>query len=216
MQDTAQDARFAAKFNADINAEKIAEVYAQAYLNAVTGDGQSTEDAVNEFASFIGLLQSQKKFADVLSSSMVSNEEKTALLEKVFVGQITPLFWNFLQTVAKRSRLDIIFSIFLQVQSLFDQQSKRIPVVITAAAELDEPLLNSLTEKLRRVLGGEPIIKTVIDPSVIGGLVIRVGDTVYDASIQTQLELVRRQMIERSAQEIQSRRESYIDNLDRQ
>ncbi|MDR3182939.1 MAG: ATP synthase F1 subunit delta, partial [Planctomycetaceae bacterium] len=186
--------------------------YAKAYYGAVISEGQLPEEAVNEFASFIGLLKSQKKFADVLASAMISTEEKTALLEKTIAGQATPLFWNFLRIVAQRNRLDIIFAVYLQVQAIYDKHCRRIPVVITAAAELDEGLYQSLTEKLRNVLGGEPVIKTLIDPAVIGGLVVRVGDRVYDASIQTQLENVRRQMIEHSAQEIQSRRESYVVN----
>ena len=209
MQNVEQDARFAAEFNADVNAEKIAEVYAEAYLNAVAGQGGSVDDAVAEFASFVDVLKSQPKFEAVLASAMISTTEKVSLLEKAIASSASAIFWNFLQIVAQRNRLDLVRSIFSQAQVLLDERQKRIPVTITTATEVDSQLFSALSEKLRGVLGGEPIIRSVIDPEVIGGLVVRVGDTVYDASVSTQLQNVCRQMIERSAQEIQNRRESF-------
>ena len=209
MQNIEQDAQFAAGFHADVEAEKVAEVYAEAYLNAVIGQGGSIDDAVDEFASLIDVLKAQPQFEAVLASAMVATNDKVALLKKAVVAKASPLFWNFLQIVAKRNRLDLLLPIFLQSQILRDERQRRIPVTITTATEVDSQLFSALSEKLRSVLGGEPIIRSVIDPKVIGGLVVRVGDTVYDASISAQLQSVCRQMIERSAQEIQNRRERF-------
>ena len=204
-----QDAQFAAEFHADVDAEKIAEVYAEAYLNAVAGQDGSIENAVDEFASLIDVLKAQPQFEAVLASAMIANDEKTALLKKAVAEKASPLFWNFLRVVAKRNRLDLLLPIFLQSQILRDKRLRRIPVTITTAAQVDSQLLSALTEKLQGILGGEPIIQAVINPDVLGGLVVRVGDTVYDASISVQLQNVCRQMIERSAQEIQNRREQF-------
>ncbi|MCL2709819.1 MAG: ATP synthase F1 subunit delta [Planctomycetaceae bacterium] len=209
MQNVAQDAQFAAEFHADVDAEKIAEVYAKAYLDAVTGQGGSIDDAVAEFASLVDVLKSQPKFSAILASAMVATDEKIALLKKAIAASASPLFWNFLQIVAKRNRLDLLLSIFLQAQSLLNERQRRIPVTITTATEVDSQLFTALSAKLRGILGGKPIIRSVIDPEVLGGLVVRVGDTIYDASVSTQLQNVCRQMIERSAQEIQSRRENF-------
>jgi len=204
-----QDAQFAAEFHADVNAEKIAEVYAEAYLNAVTSQGGSVEDAVAEFAAFVNVLKSQPKFDAVLASAMITTEEKIALLHKAIANEASTLFWNFLQTIAQRNRLDLLVAIFSQAQLLLNERQKRIPVTITTATEIDPQLFSALSAKLQQVLGGEPMIRSVVNPEVLGGLVVRVGDTVYDASVSTQLQTVCRQMIERSAQEIQSRRESF-------
>jgi len=209
MQNIEQDAQFAAEFHADVDAEKIAAVYAKAYLDAVDSHGGSIDDAVAEFASLVEVLKSQPQFCAILTSAMVATDERIALLEKSVATSASPLFWNFLQIVAKRNRLDLLLPIFSQAQSLLDERRKRIPVVITTATEVDSQLFSALAEKLRLVLGGEPMIRSVVDPEVIGGLVVRVGDTIYDASVSTQLQNVCRQMIERSAQEIQSRRESF-------
>ena len=209
MQNVEQDAQFAAEFHADVDAEKIATVYAKAYLDAVTGQGGSIDDAVAEFASLVDVLKSQPQFRAVLASAMVTADERITLLEKTIAASASPLFWNFLQIVAKRNRLDLLFPIFSQAQSLLDERRKRIPVTITTATDVDSQLFSALSEKLRIILGGEPIIRSVVDPEVLGGLVVRVGDTIYDASVSTQLQSVCRQMIERSAQEIQSRRDSF-------
>ncbi|MDR3197989.1 MAG: ATP synthase F1 subunit delta [Planctomycetaceae bacterium] len=204
-----QDAQFAAEFNADVDVEKIAEVYAEAYLNAVETQRHSIDDAVDEFASLVDVLKAQPKFAAFLGSAMISMEEKIALLEKAFANTATPSFWNFLKVVAKRNRLDILTSIFVQTRKLLDKRRKRIPVIITTAAEMDSQLLSSLSEKLCGIIGGEPVIQCVVDPETLGGMVVRVGDTIYDASILTRLKNVRQQMIERSAHEIQRQRNRF-------
>jgi len=209
MQNVEQDAQFAAEFHADVDAEKVAEVYAEAYLNAVAEQGGTIDDAVAEFASLVDVLKSQPQFEAVLVSAMVPPNEKVALLEKAFASSASPLFWNFLQVIAKRNRLDLLLPIFLQTQIELDKRKKRIHITITTATEVDSQLFVTLSEKLRVTLGGEPVIRSVIDPEVIGGLVVRVGDTVYDASVSAQLQHVCRQMIERSAREIQNRRESF-------
>jgi F-type H+-transporting ATPase subunit delta len=209
MQNVEQDAQFAAELNAGVDAEKIAEVYAEAYLDAVTDQGGSMDDAVAEFESLVNVLKLQPKFEAILASAMVATDEKVALLEKAIAAKATPLFWDFLQIVAKRNRLDLLLPIFAQAKILLDERQKRIPVTITTATEMDAQLFATLSEKLQNILGGEPIIRSVIDPEVIGGLIVRVGDTVYDASVSAQLQNVCRQMIERSAQEIQHRRESF-------
>jgi F-type H+-transporting ATPase subunit delta len=212
MENTAQDAQFNAVFSADVNVEKIAEVYAEAYLNAVAEQRASADDAVAELASFIDVLHCQPKFAAVLASAMISTEEKITLLEKTVAKNASPLFWNFLKITAKRNRLDILLPIFAQTKILLDKQHHRVPVVITTATEIkDSQLLAALSEKLRNLIGGEPIIQRRVDTEILGGLVVRVGDTIYDASLLTQLKNVRQQIIEKNAREIQSRRESFCN-----
>ena len=209
MQNVEQDAQFAAEFHADVDVEKIAEVYAEAYLNAVSGQGGSIEEAVAEFASLVDVLRKQPKFGNILTSAMVPIDEKVDLMQKTIAPKATPLFWNFLQIVAKRNRLDLLLPIFLQAKILLDERQKRIPVTITTATEIDQQLFSTLSEKLREVLDGEPVIRSIINPDVLGGLVVRVNDTIYDASVSAQLQNVCRQMIERSAQNIQNRRENF-------
>ena len=76
-------------------------------------------------------------------------------------------------------------------------------------APLDEAVASRLADSLQKSLGKKPFFETKIDASLIGGVMLRVGDTVYDASVATQLEKIRTQMIDRTVHEIQSRRDRF-------
>ena len=87
----------------------------------------------------------------------------------------------------------------------------RMEVQVATAAPLEEPQLEALKQQLGKLLGAEVVVKAEVDPSLIGGLVVRVGDTVYDGSVANQLAQLRQQMVDRSAHEIQSRRDRFRD-----
>jgi F-type H+-transporting ATPase subunit delta len=80
---------------------------------------------------------------------------------------------------------------------------------VTSATPIDESTAGAIGRQLRPLLGGEPMIRRRVDPDVLGGIVVQVGDTIYDASLSTQLHNVRQQMMDRSAHEIQSRRDRF-------
>ena len=85
----------------------------------------------------------------------------------------------------------------------------RVRVRLITATALDADVLERVTGQLRAALGGEPRLQMLVQPGLIGGAVVRIGDTVYDASIATQLETLRQKMIDRSVHEIQSRRDRF-------
>ena len=205
-----QDTLFAAEFAADVTVETIAQVYAEAFLNAVIAKNESVEDAVAEFDSFIeDILNANEKFEAVLKSAIVAADAKSAMIERVFSGKASPTFLSFLKVLARHARLDIIRAVHRELHKLDDKRRGRIPVVITTAVELPDEAFVGIAESLRKKLGGEPIIRKAVDPDVIGGIVVRVGDTIYDASIASQLLNVRQNMIDRSTHEIQSRRDRF-------
>jgi F-type H+-transporting ATPase subunit delta len=205
-----QDAMFAAELAADVGVEKIAAVYAEAFLNAVSTNNKSADDAVAEFDSFVvDVLDVNEKFEGVLRSAIVSADAKSAMITRVFADQASPVFLSFLKVLARHSRLDIIRAIHREVRKLDDKRCGRIPVVVTTATELPQEAFAGLAERLRVKLGGKPMIRNAVDPDVIGGIVIRVGDTIYDASIASQLLNVRQTIIDRSTHEIQSRRDRF-------
>ncbi|MBQ9126747.1 MAG: F0F1 ATP synthase subunit delta, partial [Thermoguttaceae bacterium] len=89
------------------------------------------------------------------------------------------------------------------------ERKGRVAVRVTTAAPLSEEAKANLAAKLRKLVGGEPELFAVVDPELIGGVVVRVGDKVYDASIANQLNNARQETINRSVHEIQSRRDSF-------
>jgi F-type H+-transporting ATPase subunit delta len=94
---------------------------------------------------------------------------------------------------------------------LYDAMQNRIRVQFITAEPLTPELEAKIRIDLRAKLGGEPLLQTIVDPSLIGGAVLRLGDTVYDASIANQLESLRQEMMDWSAHEIQSRRDRFVN-----
>ena len=205
-----QDAQFAADFDADVTVERIADVYAEAFWDAVEAKNESSDDLLEEFDSLLNdIFTVVPKFEQILASAVFSHDEKESLLERTLASQASRTFLQFLKVLSRHGRLDILRAVNRQVHAINDRHKGRIPVTITTATPMQEDAYASLSNRLREKLGGEPIINGVVDPNVVGGIVVRVGDTIYDASIATQLSNVRQNMIDRSAHEIQSRRDRF-------
>ncbi|MBQ3388702.1 MAG: ATP synthase F1 subunit delta [Thermoguttaceae bacterium] len=204
-----QDAAFAAEFNADVSREKIAEVYAEALAGACDAVQADFDSVLEEFASlFADVFAAWPKLEEIFNSAMVSAGEKSRILDEI-LGSSSEMFRNFLKTVNRRGRLDLLRDMYRQCAVLSRRRHGHVAVQITTAAPLDETVRESLVAQLRKLVKGEPDITAVVDPETIGGIIVRVGDTLFDASIATQLKNVRQQMIDRSAHEIQSRRNSF-------
>lgn len=187
----------------------VALTYARAFLGAAETAGNSDE-VVGELDSFTSeVFTKLPQLAAVLSSGLVSADEKAALVSKAIAGKASATFTNFLQVLANHGRLDLLPEVQRAAHKLLDEQRGIKRVKVITAAALDQPQITDLEQSLRGLLGGEPRIENHVDPQIIGGLILQVGDRVYDASITSQLEKVREQMIARSVHEIQSRRDRF-------
>ena len=206
---TARDARTAAQMEADVGVEHIGDVYAKGLLAAAEKDGQ-TATVVEEFDALIdGVLNRFPKLEAVLVSALVSPEEKSGMIDRLLKGKVSPLLVSFLKVVARHGRLDCLRAIHRETHVQYDKLRNRVPVLLTTAAPLSPAMVARIVDSLRHKLGGEPVVEQVVDPALLGGAVLRVGDTVYDGSIANQLENLRQQMMDRSAHEIQSRRDRF-------
>jgi F-type H+-transporting ATPase subunit delta len=193
----------------NVGAQQVATIYARALLDAAEVNGQ-TETVVSELDSFVtDVFGAAPKLEAVLGSALVSPDEKCALLDKALHGKASPLFLNFLKVVARHSRLDILRPIHQAAHVLYDRMRSVVRVQVASATDLGDELRLELTESVRRMLGGTPELEAEVRPELVGGMMMRVGDTVYDGSIATRLERIRQQMIERSVHEIQSRRDRF-------
>ena len=206
-----RDANVAAQIEADVGVEHIADVYGEALLGAAESAGR-TEELLHEFEFLVtDVFQRFPELEEILASVLISHDEKAGILDRVFGGRFSPLMISFLKVVSRHGRLDCLRAIHHQTRLLYDRLRGRVHVELTTATPVSDAMAGRIAEGLGTVLGGEPILRRATDPELIGGAVVRVGDTVYDSSVANQLQLIREQMIDRSAHEIQSRRDRFRD-----
>lgn len=205
----ARDARTAQQIDADVTVEHVGGVYAEAFLGAAAAAGLA-ESLLLELDSLLAdVLDPFPEFERVLASAMVSHEEKVRILDRTLGPRASPLLLDFLKVVSRHGRLDCLRAIHRQAHELYDRMRGRVRVRVSTATPLSDDLAARIAGSLRPLLGGEPIVEQVVDPALIGGVVVRVGDTVYDGSVANQLENVRQRIIQRTAHEIQARRDRF-------
>ncbi len=205
---TAEDARVAAQIEVDVGVGHIAEVYASALLGATENAGR-TEQVLDEFDMVVEVLGRYSKLESILVSALISHDKKVGIIDRVFQRMASPLMVNFLKVVSRHGRLDCLWAIHVRTGELLDELRGRVPVRLTTTAPISDAQAGRIAENLQTMLGGEPILERTTDAKLIGGAVIRVGDTVYDGSVANQLKIIREQIVDRSVHEIQSRRNRF-------
>ena len=195
----------------DVTVEQLARVYAQAYLGAADTSGQ-TDDLVEELEELVfDVLGAHPELERAFSSAFLSPDENEQMLGRVFQGRASSTLLNFLKVLCRHGRLDILRSVAREVHKLHGSQSGRSDVEVVVASELDEPLRAELTETLRKKLGTEPILDVRIDPTLLAGFVVRVGDTVYDSSVKTRLEKARLAIVGRAVERFETKPEAFFE-----
>lgn len=182
-----------------------ARSYADALLNVAAKDGQA-EAVVGELEEVLDdVLRPNPGFAALLTGPAMGAEQKDALLVRLFEGRARPVVTRFLRVLNRHGRLDLLETIVRQARAEIDRRHNRRRVHVRTAAPLDEGHQAALHDRLGRMLRAEPVIEYAVDPELIGGLVVQVGDEVYDASVRSQLERMRREIVEGRVHEVRRR-----------
>jgi F-type H+-transporting ATPase subunit delta len=188
---------------------EIARRYAEALINAAQQEGV-VEPMLEEFAEIErDVLQAYPRFAEILASARVSSADKDRILLDLFNNRASSLVLRFLRVLNRHERLGLLRAVIREARAIWDQRNRRIPVRVHSAVPLDEDQLNSLRDRLTRLIGATPILNVSTDPSLIGGLVVQIGDLRYDASVKSHLLQLRQRLIEGKTHEIQSRRDQF-------
>ena len=193
----------------EVGTERIARIYAEALLRAAAKKDQADEILEELQALLDKVFKADPQFEAFLASGAVDRKRKAAVLDAVFAGRASDLLLNFLLVLNDHERLDVLHPIVAAYQELLNERAGRIKVQVRSAVPLPDDQKERLREQLRTALHKEPLLETETDPDLLGGLVVRVGDWLYDESVQAQLENIRNQIIARSSYEIQSGRNRF-------
>jgi F-type H+-transporting ATPase subunit delta len=172
--------------------EEIAEVYARALFEVAKerGDIDETHDQLGQFAQ---ALNDNRDLAVFFFSPYFSTEEKKDALKRAVTGA-EPTFMNFLETLVERHRMPAIFRIRDRYEEMWDDEHKLLPVQVTSAVELEEATVRSIGKRIGEQTGREVELSSHVDPDILGGIVLRVGNFILDASIRNRLEQLRKQV----------------------
>jgi len=194
---------------ASVAAQRIARVYAEALAAAAAPKGKEG-DVLTELAALVREVFVQQPMIELfLSSGSINRATKDAVIDKAFGGKASDIFTNFLHVLNHHSRLDLLPSILTAMEQLRDQQLRRVRVHVRAATELNEDFQRRIGEQVKAALNLEPVIDTTVDPDLLGGMIVRVGDWVFDGSVRTTVEHLRNLLVESSHHEIQSGRDRF-------
>jgi len=193
----------------DDTTRHVARVYAEALYNAADRNGE-TGQVVEELGDLVSQVFNRDPGVEAfLASPSVSRDRKHEALRKAFEGRASQVLVNFLYVLNDHDRLGLLRALASSYRELYDQRMGRMPVQVTSAVPLAEEQQERLRNELREVFRREPVLATSVDPDLLGGLVVRVEDWVYDASVRTRLETIQKQLIERSSHEIQGGRDRF-------
>lgn len=185
---------------------ELSRVYGEAILSAAAKAG-AVREVVEELGEVAKVFSASPGSLDRLIGSGRSTEEVDAILTKTFEGKAHPLVTNLLRVLNAKGRLGLLPALADRVTRDSDRLLGRVRVLVTSAKTLSSDQIETLTKSLKARLGLEPVLQTTVDPSLIGGLVIRVGDLQFDSSIRSRLEQLRKNLLEGKIHEIQSRRD---------
>jgi F-type H+-transporting ATPase subunit delta len=176
----------------------IARNYAETLLTLAQRNGGDA--AVDQFGVAIEevaeLLRREPLVRDFLETPRVDLEKKKAALEASFRGRVPDLFLRFLVVVVEKRRQALLQEIAAQYHVLVDEARGRLRAEITLAAPADEALEREIVGSLERRFGKQVVPTFEVDPSLIGGIVVRVGDEILDGSLGRRVAGLRRRLLE--------------------
>jgi len=170
--------------------EEIAQVYARS-LFEVAKEQDKLDEVREQLGQVADALDQTRELSLFFFSPYFSTEEKKDGLDRAIQGA-NPILRNFLELLVEKHRMPALFRIRREFQALWVEENKLLPVTITSAVDLDEQTVRSIGDAIGRQTGRSVELTTRVDPDVLGGLVVRVGNSILDASIRNRLENLRR------------------------
>jgi F-type H+-transporting ATPase subunit delta len=172
--------------------EEIAKVYARA-LFEVAKEHDVLDRVHEELGEFADALDSDRNLQVFLFSPYFSSEEKKQGVTRI-VADADERVVNFLELLAERHRMPVLFRIRRTFDELWAEENRLLPVTVTSAVELDERLVSEIGERIEEQTGRRVELSSNVDPEVLGGLMVRVGNMVLDATVRNRLEQLRKQV----------------------
>ncbi len=172
--------------------EEIAQVYARSLFEVAIEQGK-LDEIREQVDAFADALNDNRDLQVFLFSPYFSTQEKKDGLRRAVSGA-DETFSNFLDALVERHRTPAFFRIRDRFDAMWEKENRLLPVEVTSAIELDPDTVASIGERIGQQTGRKVDLSSRVDPDILGGIVLRVGNSVLDASIRNRLNQLRKQV----------------------
>jgi F-type H+-transporting ATPase subunit delta len=177
--------------------EEIAQVYSRA-LFEVAKEHDVLDRVHDELGQFADALAEDRNLQVFLFSPYFSSEEKKDGVSRIVV-EADPRLVSFLELLAERHRMPVLFRIRRAFDDMWAEENRLLPVTVTSAVDLDEGLVEEIGRRIGEQTGRRVQLSSSVDPEVLGGLKVQVGNMVLDATVRNRLEQLRKQVTKAAA-----------------
>lgn len=191
----------------DVKTQSVARVYAQALL-AVARQHNAVEDIAQQLESLLkDVAGTDAVLATFFLGGVTGREHHRHALTHALKDRVHPILLNFLLVLNDHERLEMLRPVLILYREMVEKQAGNVRVSVRSAAPLPDDQRDRLLNQLRELTHKEPILDVRVEPDLLGGLVVQIGDWRYDASVRRQLDSLRNQLIERSSHVIEAERD---------
>jgi len=173
--------------------------YAQALLELAEEQKLPLESVGQELQSLRELVETDETFRLYLGDPSVNSVARWAVLKRVFDGKLSPLVLHFLGVLNEKGRLSMLREITNAYDDLLDEKLGKVEVDLIVAQKLSPDQLEDAKRRISQALKREAVVHPYVDESIIGGIIVRVGDKLIDASVKSQLQSMRERLISSSS-----------------
>jgi len=172
-----------------------------------------TEDVAQELRAVVRDVYPQTPgIEETLASPAIKRSAKAPILEHAFKNNVSDLLFNFLIVLNAKDRLSLVRHVAAAYRDIVDERAKRVRVSVRSAVPLSDEQTERLKQAISQATGLEPVVAAKVDESLLGGMIVQVGDQVFDSSVRYRIEAMRNQLLARSSYEIQAGRDRFSSN----
>lgn len=176
-----------------MNKSQIAKKFSKALVS--TTDVSVIPRVIEELKAFSRLISSERKIRILFGSQIFSDDEKVSSLDEILsYAKVSANTGKFLKLMIVQGTLPVLKETIQAIVLLYEERLKKVTAEVAAPVTIEEQYLSRLKTALSSLTGRDVDIRSMVDPSLIGGFVVRVGSTVYDSSLKGQLQTLRSQL----------------------
>jgi len=172
--------------------EEIASVYARSLFEVAQEKG-NLDEVREQLGEFADALDGDQQMQVFFFSPYFSTQEKEEGLDKV-VTDADPILENFLKLLIEKHRMPAVFRVRRTLDDMWQRENRLLPVEITSAIELDQQTIKQIGDRIGEQTDQKIDLSSRVEPGILGGIVVRVGNSIIDASIRSRLEQLRKQV----------------------